>query len=238
MPRGRIISRQISTDDKVAHLSDEADRLLYTWLILHLDKEGRIPADPHIIKGIVVPRTTHTLKKISKTVESLVKLKLCVRYSVNSFDYLEFPNFLKHQAKSALDRETPSVIPPNPARATQELRKSNSGETLAEVESKIKIKIKAEVEGDATVSFLPYKQKLKTNYPELDIDAEWERCQIWFRDHKKMIKSPSLALGNWCKKEMEIREAKLKGDQGGTHRGHSKQASTEELKASIGRPLD
>ena len=35
----------------------------------------------------------------------------------------------------------------------------------------------------------------------------------------------------------ERRERK-KGGQDGTHRGHSKQASTEELKASIGRPLD
>lgn len=214
MPRGRIISRQISTDDKVAHLVDEADRLLYTWLILHLDKEGRIPADPYIIKGIVVPRTTHTLKKISKTVESLIKLKLCVRYSVNSFDYLEFPNFSKHQAKSALDRETPSVIPPNPASATQELRKSSSGETLAKVEIEIKSKIKEEVEG-VKASFDTYKEKMRVKYPDFEIDYEWERCQIWFRDNNKKIKSPSLALGNWLTKAREI--AKLKGEQGRTH---------------------
>jgi len=59
-------------------------------------------------------------------------------------------------------------------------------------------------------SFIAYKEKLITTYPDLDIDAEWERCQIWYRDHKKTIKSPSLALGNWCRRETEIREDRTK----------------------------
>ncbi len=58
-------------------------------------------------------------------------------------------------------------------------------------------------------SFIAYKEKLRITYPDLDIDAEWESCQIWYRDHGKIIKSPSLALRNWCRKESEIR-----GDKG------------------------
>jgi len=58
----------------------------------------------------------------------------------------------------------------------------------------------------ASPSFTTYKEKLRIIYSSLDIDEEWERCQIWYKDHKRAIKSPSLALGNWCKKEMEMRK--------------------------------
>ena len=76
------------------------------------------------------------------------------------------------------------------------------------------------VEATPPASFVAYKEKLITTFPELDIDTEWERCQIWYRDHNKAIKSPSLALGNWCGKEREIRMDK-KGGQNGAYRGHS-----------------
>ena len=54
--------------------------------------------------------------------------------------------------------------------------------------------------------FNTYKTKLIERYPGLDIEDEWERCQIWYRDHNKTMKSPSLALGNWCRKEMKIKQ--------------------------------
>lgn len=73
-------------------------------------------------------------------------------------------------------------------------------------QSKLKeSKVKETKEDAPAASFIAYKEKLRTTFPELDIDVEWERCQIWYRDHKKAIKSPSLALGNWCGKEREIR---------------------------------
>ena len=69
-------------------------------------------------------------------------------------------------------------------------------------------------------TFEAYKKKLTVKHPELNIDEEWERCQIWYRDHKKQIKSPSLALGNWCVKEMEIKD---KGGTNGADKRHSAQ---------------
>jgi len=219
MPRGRFISREISTDDKVAYLPDEAERLLYTWIILHLDKEGRIPADPFIIKGIVVPRTTHTLKKVSKTIESLVNLKLCVRYSVNGFDYLEFPNFLNHQTKSALDRESPSVIPENPARATQELRKSNDRQTLGEVKVKVKVKdkVKEEEREKATSpeitksKFDEYVEELRPQYTDLDYDKELKKFHLYWSEGSRKLKRPKSALTNWMDKAREFKQEKVNG---------------------------
>jgi len=49
------------------------------------------------------------------------------------------------------------------------------------------------------------------------------------------LKNPKLALLNWMTKARKFKE---KEAGRGVHQGHSKQASTEELKASIGRPLD
>jgi len=74
------------------------------------------------------------------------------------------------------------------------------------------------VEDTPTASFITYKEKLRTTFPELDIDVEWERCRIWYRDHKKTIKSPSLALGNWCRKEREIKQEKEIGKNAGVNR--------------------
>ena len=66
----------------------------------------------------------------------------------------------------------------------------------------------------STPSFITYKEKLRTTFTELDIDEEWERCQIWYRDHHKLIKSPSLALGNWCGKERDIKAKKNQNSPG------------------------
>ena len=90
---------------------------------------------------------------------------------------------------------------------------------------------------DGLESFQKYKQKLVGTYPELDIKEEWERCQIWYRDNKKAIKSPSLALGNWCKKAMEIRKEK-RDKKDGAHRGDTTKSRTQILEESVGRPLD
>jgi hypothetical protein len=42
MARGRFVSKAISLDEKVNALSNDTIRLLFTWLILHLDCEERI----------------------------------------------------------------------------------------------------------------------------------------------------------------------------------------------------
>lgn len=63
----------------------------------------------------------------------------------------------------------------------------------------------------AATSFESYKEKLRGKYPELNLDEEWEKCQIWHQDHSKQIKSPSLTLGNWMEKARDIKvKAKTK----------------------------
>lgn len=214
MPRGRFISREISLDEKVNALSDDTARLLFTWLIPHLDCEGRLHGDPTTVKSIVFPRRTISVRKVEKYLEEIAKKGLILRYSVDGNDYLLAPHFEKHQVGLQKSKEAQSQIPPPPP----ELLQSYSRVTPPQVEAEVKAKVKVKVEDAPVASFIAYKEKLRTTFPELDIDTEWERCQIWYRDHKKAIKSPSLALGNWCKKEREIQ----KGGQGGAHRQDSR----------------
>ena len=56
----------------------------------------------------------------------------------------------------------------------------------------------------------------------------------WLKDDGQYIPYPA----TWLNAKGWEDEFPEKGGQGGAYRGHSKQATTEELKASIGRPLD
>ena len=47
---------------------------------------------------------------------------------------------------------------------------------------------------------------MKLKYPDLNVEEEWEACQIWYRDHNKQIKSPSLALRNWMQTAQEKKD--------------------------------
>jgi len=109
MPQGRMLNKKISTDEVVALLSKEAN-ILYTWAIPHLDVEGRIHADPPILKGKVVPFLKYmTLSTIQKCIDELGKSGLVLVYG-NDYKYMEFKGFRKNQ-KLNKDREAVSNIP-------------------------------------------------------------------------------------------------------------------------------
>jgi len=57
MPRGRMLNKKISHDEKVAKLSLKAT-LFYTWCVPNLDIEGRIVSDRYNLKAIFpfIPR--------------------------------------------------------------------------------------------------------------------------------------------------------------------------------------
>lgn len=65
--------------------------------------------------------------------------------------------------------------------------------------------------------FTKFINSLKTKYPELDIDTEWQRCQLWWAEGNRMMKRPQLALFNWLEKERRIR----RGNGNGSHRRNS-----------------
>ena len=139
MARGRMISKVISLDEKVHALSDDTCRLLFTWLIPHLDCEGRMYGDALTVKSIVFPRRSISPRKVEKYLKELENYNLIVRYFVDGSEFLAMRNFEKHQTGLRKSQESPSQIPP----FTTESKRSNNG--LAPIQVKDKVKVQEEV---------------------------------------------------------------------------------------------
>ena len=220
-----MLSKGISLDEKVNALSDDTARLLFTWLIPHLDVEGRMYGDARLFLSIVAPRRNISLKKVEKYLMEFENFGLILRYCINGNIYLCAPNFEKHQTGLRKEKEAPSQIPP----ISTDLLRTKSVITPSLVPPKRSLSLREKKfkrkEVEATTTFDTYKEKLRLKYPSLNVDDEWELCQIWYRDNKKVIKSPSLALANWMLKASQIAE-EHKGGQYGKNKGHSPPRAT------------
>ena len=138
MARGRMLSKGISLDEKVDALSNDTARLLFTWMVPHLDVEGRMYGDARLFKSIVAPRRNYSIQKVEKVLIEMEKLGLIKRYSVDGNQYLFAPKFEKHQLGLRKDREQQSQIPP----PTPELIQSKSRVNPDKVPPKFKLKEK------------------------------------------------------------------------------------------------
>ena len=108
MPKGRMLLKKISQDEKVAKLSLPAT-LLYTWCIPNLDVKGRLHGDQWSLKAIVPHIDELTPQKIDKCVEEFISAGLVVSYG-DKQRFLQFNGFLRNQ-KVYEDKEAESVIP-------------------------------------------------------------------------------------------------------------------------------
>lgn len=164
MPVGRIILKSISDSKKISELKTDGARLLYTWLLTHLDINGCYSGDPQVINGKIFTR----LKKSNKTIEqylmNLEESNLIIRYQVNGDIFLNVPDFVDKQPSLNPNREGKPTIPP----PTPELLKSKSGATPPQVKiSKDKINKdkdkKRHFAEHVTLSLKEYR-KLKKEY--------------------------------------------------------------------------
>ncbi len=256
MPRGRFLSKSISLDEGVNSLPNDTARLLFTWLIPHLDCEGRLHGDATTVKSIVFPRRSISTRKVDQYLNAIEKSGLIVRYSVNGNAYLFAPHFEKHQTGLQKDREAQSQIPP----FTPDLIQINSKKTLTQVKGKGKGKVK----GIYIVIFSTWNAQGILTHTKLTDEMKWaiervskehsqeEICQA-IKNYAEILKGEqyyfkySWTLKDFLKRGLEkFLDLKIaqqnyltqKGGQDGKPRGHSQGASTQELKASIGRPLD
>lgn len=129
-----MLKKAVSNSRRLAELSSDTARLIYTWLIPHLDIEGRFSAEPSIIKGNIFPRIkTITEAIISRTLKEMSDIGLIILYQVDGDYYLELRKFKNHQSLRK-DKEAQSKIPPPP---TGELRE-DSGTTPVELPTKLR----------------------------------------------------------------------------------------------------
>ncbi|KKL84578.1 hypothetical protein LCGC14_1963350 [marine sediment metagenome] len=102
MARARLVSKKISESERVNDLPGDG-ALLYTWMITHTDKYGRMKAMPLLIKNTVFPLRNVTLKNIKlwlNLMEASKKdgLGLIERYEVDDKHYLYMPGFDSEQS--------------------------------------------------------------------------------------------------------------------------------------------
>ena len=138
MPRGRFINKTISLDEKVDSLSCDTARLLFTWLIIHLDCEGRMHGDAVTVKSIIFPRRNIRATKVEKYLFEMEENELIVRYSCNGNTYLVAPHFEQHQVGLQKSKEAQSQIPP----FTLGLIKSKVRQSHLQVKDEVKDEVK------------------------------------------------------------------------------------------------
>jgi uncharacterized phage protein (TIGR02220 family) len=132
MPAGRIILKSISQSRKLALLKTDGARLLYTWLLTHLDINGCFSGDPEIVNGQVFTRLKKPVRKVEEYLADLDEVGLVIRYQANGDSFLHVPDFQDKQPNLNPDREAKSEIPLPPP----ELIQSRSGVNPDELQKK------------------------------------------------------------------------------------------------------
>jgi hypothetical protein len=137
MADGRMLSKRVTRSNKIADLSSDTARMIYSWLIPYTDVEGRMEADPRLLKADIAPLLDHiTPTVINNVLHELHKIGLILLYSAGeeSKKYLQVTKFEENQKNLRKDREAPSRIPaPSPAKV-----RSKSGATPAELPPNIR----------------------------------------------------------------------------------------------------
>ena len=143
MPIGRIVLKSISESKKLSQVKTDGARLLYTWLIPHLDINGCHSADPLIINNRIFTRLNKTLKDITTYLLDLQRVGLIIIYSANNDQFLIVPDFKEKQPKLHPDREAkPSIPLPTHDQLMSKSRVTHPQVKVNQSESKIKGKEK------------------------------------------------------------------------------------------------
>jgi len=111
MARGRMLQNRISKSKKLAELSSDTVRLLYTWMLSHLDVNGNFYADPVMVNNIVFTRLNKSANDVQNALDELEQEGLIERYQINDEIYLKYPDFHEKQPKIQRDREASPEIP-------------------------------------------------------------------------------------------------------------------------------
>jgi uncharacterized phage protein (TIGR02220 family) len=155
MPAGRILLKSISESKKLAALKSDGARLLYTWLIPHVDVNGCFSGDPEVIKGQVFTRLKKSEREVELFLSDLQSVGLVIRYEADGDQFIFLPTFEEKQPYLNKSREAAPRIPV----PTPEQIKTNSGLGPDKLPLKFKVKVKVKEKGDTsplTTSVLTY----------------------------------------------------------------------------------
>lgn len=163
MPEGRIILKSISESRKLSLLKSDGARLLYTWLIPHVDIRGCYFGDPVVINGKILTRLGKTADEVDEYLNDMKCVGLIQRYEHNGEQYIQIPDFVSKQPYLNPNREAKPKIPTpdeigiapdqlkSNSRVTPDQLQTNSGltPTQIKIESKVQSKRATTVVNDS-----------------------------------------------------------------------------------------
>lgn len=170
--------------EKINKLSCDTARLLYTWMLAHLDVNGCYYADPVIVKNTIFPwREDIKADMVSKWLDEMDELNLIKRYN-SAGHYLIYPDFEDKQPKIQRDREGKTDIPP----PTEEQLLSNSCVTPTQIKLK-EVKVKEDKVPTEVETFLSelLKTKILENNPKARVKENgwWKDVGLMISDDKR-----------------------------------------------------
>lgn len=115
MAIGRLLNRKVVLSVAMHTLPDDTARLLATWMIPQLDKNGVFYADPAVVRSLVFPmRPEVSIDAVSRILDAMEAAGLIVRFEALGRRWLSWPGFAENQPGLRQDRErTDFPEPPN-----------------------------------------------------------------------------------------------------------------------------
>jgi hypothetical protein len=114
MARGRMLNNKVSASKQMNDLlPDDTCRLLATWLISHLDKNGVFYGEAVMVKSYVLPRRADvTVEQVEGYLQAMEEAELIVRFQARRERWLWWPSFADNQVGLRADRESSDFPPP------------------------------------------------------------------------------------------------------------------------------
>lgn len=107
MARGRMLNKSISASRKFHLLPDDTCRLLATWLVAHLDRNGVFYGDPVIVKSLIFPRRGDvSIEQVEMYLENMRDIGLIILFESDGQLWQYWSGFADNQTNLRTDRET------------------------------------------------------------------------------------------------------------------------------------
>ena len=195
-----MILKSISDSKKLSRLKTDTARLLYTWLIPHLDINGCFSGDSQVVRNKILTRLNIQVNKVEDLLKDLENNNLIIRYEANGDMFLIVPDFIDKQ---------PSLNPSREGKPTIPLPTKEQLEMKPKVASKEFIKnIESATESEVNIIAVPQEQRpiTKDNKDDVkEIFEHWNSLEIVIHRAlgNSMTTSITARLQNYSKEEIK-----------------------------------
>ncbi len=198
MPQGRILLKSISTSKKLPLLGTDGARLLYTWLIPHVDVNGCFSGDPEIVKGKVFTKLRKSTKSVGGYLQNLADIGLIILYEADGENYLHIPDFVDKQPSLNPDREAKTTIP----MPTQDQLQTKSGLYPLKVKES-KVKLSKDKYGEFVLLSKDQYQELVKKLTKPVVDQLIVDLNLGIGTHGYKYKSHYHVIQTWHRKNLK-----------------------------------